>query len=262
MSKINHNTRMRNCEVCGQLFASKRIRTGRITYCSPECKRKRDSVMSVCKGCGKDFDSCKRDDGQHPKFCSRECFETHRSTWGKKFLDLKCVNCGKSYMVRKSKLFCSKDCRQKFMEDREPITCIKCKETRRAYEFPCVMKDGKIVNTKKCTKCKSEYVGPGRTKDSVKRNNFMTLYGITKEEYEAKIIEQGGKCALCGGDFTEPDAENPKKNRSLTACVDHSHKNGHTRAIVHFNCNLGLGLFGDSIEKLRMALAYLEKYGE
>jgi hypothetical protein len=89
----------------------------------------------------------------------------------------------------------------------------------------------------------------------------MYLYGITQEQYDEMYAAQGGKCALCGSEFTAIPGKH-SKGTELNLCIDHSHKDGHIRSMIHRKCNLGLGKFDDSIEKIEMALAYLKRYGE
>jgi hypothetical protein len=61
------------------------------------------------------------------------------------------------------------------------------------------------------------------------------------------IDRQGGYCIIC---FDKP-AEH----------VDHDHKTGKVRGVLCFNCNGGLGQFGDNIGKLESAIEYLKANG-
>lgn len=51
------------------------------------------------------------------------------------------------------------------------------------------------------------------SKNKVKNTRLLKTYGITLDEYNQKLKEQGGVCAIC---------KLPPKNRSL--CVDHLHE--------------------------------------
>jgi hypothetical protein len=80
--------------------------------------------------------------------------------------------------------------------------------------------------------------------------NRQYLYGVTPEEYEAKLAALGGQCAICGS------GEWPGKgNRPHT---DHDHETGRFRGILCGNCNNALGMFGEDPARLRAAAAYLE----
>lgn len=74
-------------------------------------------------------------------------------------------------------------------------------------------------------------------------------YGITKEQYDNLLQQQGGGCAICGR-TEEPDG------RKLS--IDHDHNTGDVRGILCNNCNNGLGSFGDDIEGMHKAINYLQ----
>jgi hypothetical protein len=74
-------------------------------------------------------------------------------------------------------------------------------------------------------------------------------YGITLAGYQALFDAQSGLCAIC---------QKPEKfKRSLS--VDPDHGTGEVRGLLCGDCNTSLGKFGDSIQVLRNAVAYLEK---
>jgi hypothetical protein len=54
-------------------------------------------------------------------------------------------------------------------------------------------------------------------------------------------------CSICRRGLSEKSAH-----------VDHDHTTGAVRAVLCFNCNGGLGQFGDNATRLRRAAAYLE----
>ncbi len=69
-------------------------------------------------------------------------------------------------------------------------------------------------------------------------------YGITADDADAMLEQQGGLCAIC--------ESAPAKH------VDHDHATGTVRALLCFNCNGGLGQFKDEPDVLRAAAAYVE----
>ena len=71
------------------------------------------------------------------------------------------------------------------------------------------------------------------------------LYGITKEEADAKLLAQSGLCPICKG---------PAKH------LDHDHRTGAVRSFLCRRCNTGLGCFKDDPTVLRKAADYLEKW--
>jgi predicted nucleic acid-binding Zn ribbon protein len=78
--------------------------------------------------------------------------------------------------------------------------------------------------------------------------NLRYLYGLSLDEYEAMLENQGRLCAICRTDQWGP--KGPQ--------VDHCHTNGHVRGILCTSCNNGLGRFRDDTDRLRSAIAYLE----
>ncbi len=77
-------------------------------------------------------------------------------------------------------------------------------------------------------------------------------YGITLDEYEAKLASQDNKCALCG-------KFEVIKGRRLA--IDHSHETGQIRDLLCSLCNKGLGLFQEDPTILLKAVEYLRKWG-
>jgi len=69
----------------------------------------------------------------------------------------------------------------------------------------------------------------------VRMRNAMRekLYGITIDQFEARLAAQGGVCAICRG--------LPAPGRQFH--VDHDHTTGAIRGILCQKCNGGLGCF-------------------
>jgi hypothetical protein len=78
---------------------------------------------------------------------------------------------------------------------------------------------------------------------------LLRKFGISLEQYFALLQKQGGGCAICGRKV------NVTKKRRMP--VDHCHKTNVVRGILCDHCNTALGLFQDSPDLLRRALAYL-----
>jgi len=86
------------------------------------------------------------------------------------------------------------------------------------------------------------------THDHVKRkynSTYMRKYGITLDAVNELKANQQSKCLICHNDYK--------------LYVDHCHTTGEVRGLLCNNCNTGLGMFGDSIDNLRGAIAYLNK---
>jgi hypothetical protein len=87
-------------------------------------------------------------------------------------------------------------------------------------------------------------------KNRKKRPNLLYRYGITSDEYDQLLVDQGGVCAVCG----LPETSNFKSRLS----VDHNHETGRVRGLLCNTCNRALGLLRDNPEVLRNAASYLE----
>ena len=75
-------------------------------------------------------------------------------------------------------------------------------------------------------------------------------YGITKPQFEKMLEEQSGLCGLCFEAL--PD------NLSFVY-IDHCHTQGHVRALLHKDCNTGLG-FLENDKFVANAFRYIEKH--
>lgn len=71
----------------------------------------------------------------------------------------------------------------------------------------------------------------------VREYELRNRYGITPEDYDRMLEEQGGVCAICEGAC-------PTGRR---LAVDHDHETGRVRGLLCVNCN--------------QRLAWLEQYG-
>lgn len=76
----------------------------------------------------------------------------------------------------------------------------------------------------------------------------LAKYGITLDQYNLMLDEQGGGCAICG-------AISNKNGKALF--VDHCHATGKVRGILCHRCNTGLGSFKDNATLVAKAAIYL-----
>lgn len=130
----------------------------------------------------------------------------------------------------------------------ETRVCLDCKEILPIEEFyPRPANRVRKVDAR-CKACYRAKQNGERGPDHHKRNNLKAKYGMTLEEYDEMLDLQGGGCAICGS------------TNSLV--VDHSHIDGHVRAIICQKCNIALGQADDSIERLRVMIQYLIERGE
>jgi hypothetical protein len=84
---------------------------------------------------------------------------------------------------------------------------------------------------------------------------LLKRYGLTLEAYEALLLKQGGKCAICGSE--KPSSRGGK----VRFAVDHHHETGVVRGLLCSSCNLGIGLFRENVQVLLAAIQYLNRHG-
>lgn len=131
-------------------------------------------------------------------------------------------------------------------------TCMKCKVLKPNLAFQ------KHTHTKdrlrhECRDCTSKYQKVQRVRyrgATSRRYNLKKLFGITTEQYDKMLHEQGGKCAICRTDQSGTE-------RSTYLCVDHDHETGKVRGLLCVTCNMGLGMFKDNVGLMAKAIDYL-----
>jgi len=92
---------------------------------------------------------------------------------------------------------------------------------------------------------------------SRRRDALIREHGLTPERFAQMVIDQGGKCAICG--------LSPRRQGTVTWVIDHNHDccPGETgcgdcvRGLLCNGCNRAMGMFGDDPDALLAAAAYL-----
>lgn len=79
---------------------------------------------------------------------------------------------------------------------------------------------------------------------------YQSTYGLTTQQVEDMKCAQAYKCALCGDEL----------GKTKDSHVDHNHTTGKVREVLCHHCNLGIGLFKESEERLQKAIEYLRKH--
>lgn len=77
--------------------------------------------------------------------------------------------------------------------------------------------------------------------------NRLRRTGVTEDQYQEKLKEQAGVCAICRGTCSKQLA------------ADHNHETGKFRGLLCNNCNRGMGHLKDDPFILRRAAQYLEE---
>jgi hypothetical protein len=84
-----------------------------------------------------------------------------------------------------------------------------------------------------------------------RKHDLRKKWKMTEAEYDHKLQEQGGVCAICGG-------QEIKKGWHMS--IDHDHATGKIRDILCSRCNVILGQARDSVPFLEKCIEYLKKH--
>ncbi len=88
--------------------------------------------------------------------------------------------------------------------------------------------------------------------DAQVNSHLKRKFGITLDDYNKMLKEQGGVCAVCGGP--------PSGRWKHRFHVDHDHVTGKVRGLVCFHCNAMMGNAHDGPAILEAGAAYLRKH--
>jgi len=151
-----------------------------------------------------------------------------------------CCLCGKTFTVPATgkghlQKFCSKSCQQgaRRAADREQKKRLRRDSPERERE---------LSRQRSKTPRRREYE---------RRRGLLRTFGLAMEQYRQMVAAQGGRCALCSSAET---------GRAEGWYVDHDHETDQIRGLLCLTCNSGLGLLGDSPERMLRAAEYIEKH--
>lgn len=155
---------------------------------------------------------------------------------------------------------------QRRLDERRGETkkCTRCGVTKPRTEFYKASGKREGMVKPRCKACDSELArqwfaeNKERSKETRHRWSLKNTYGITHEDYQRLLDEQGGVCAVCGED--EPN-EHGRTGTKFRLAVDHCHDTGRVRGLLCQKCNRAIGLLRDDSGLLRKAIDYLERGG-
>lgn len=89
---------------------------------------------------------------------------------------------------------------------------------------------------------------PEKQKRAMRNWHLKKKYGISLEQFEFMLRQQGFACAVCGSGDT---------GSGLDWNVDHCHATGKVRGLLCTGCNTGLGGFRDNAKIMKAAIKYV-----
>lgn len=93
-----------------------------------------------------------------------------------------------------------------------------------------------------------------RYQDNWKKHVLRYRYGITVDQYNKILKDQGGVCKICKK--VRLSAQQKRMG------VDHCHETDKIRGILCDWCNMGISKFADNVELMQEAIKYLQTNGD
>lgn len=87
------------------------------------------------------------------------------------------------------------------------------------------------------------------------RSMNLKKYGLTVEEYDVMVSNQGGVCASCKRVETHRN-----QFGVVSLAVDHDHETGEVRGLLCGRCNRALGLLWDDVKNIENLMNYRKGY--
>lgn len=144
--------------------------------------------------------------------------------------------------------------------------CLQCgrekaMEWNKKHRDLCLSRNKEYQKVKKekiSMRKKAKYISdPKKYSIQARKTMLKIKYGLSIEQYETLLNEQGGVCAICKRKET---VVSNKKGGIDSLRVDHCHNSLQVRGLLCQNCNFGLGHFKDNIVFLKSAINYLDKH--
>lgn len=135
--------------------------------------------------------------------------------------------------------------------------CTSCHEEKPLDAFSKRTQQGKVYLRSSCKACLAEKSRVWRRTSEAKQRSrlgCLTRKGISQEQYDAQLLAQGGRCAICRSDNPGKGYENWQIDHDHSCCTGCDKC---LRGLLCANCNKGLGFFLDEPERLSAAIYYL-----
>ncbi len=216
--------------------------------------------LASCLGCGISF----RKPKPRQVYCTVACSNKHlrgKNLTADGFVK-KCRTCWERLPLLHfaPKAWTCKGCEELRAQGRK--RCSTCRQVKDRTDFYTrVTRDGHSSQCKRCTldRCK-EYNARPEIKAKTRNRHLKTRFGISAEEYDRRLSDQGGVCDIC--------RRQPTDGRKLAVDHDHACCPGEiscgncVRALLCHYCNFALGAVGDDIAALSRMIDYLRKHRE
>ena len=137
-------------------------------------------------------------------------------------------------------------------------TCFQAKAKARSKADPTLRATARerarawlVANPERKRSNNRAYAAAGKKGPADRKSHLKRKFGLTLEDYDRMLADQGGGCAVCG---------DPPGKSALH--VDHCHESGRVRGLLCFRCNSAIGNLRDDPAIVAAALAYLTRHGD
>lgn len=89
-----------------------------------------------------------------------------------------------------------------------------------------------------------------------RQKSRLAKYSITSAEFDAMLITQDGRCAIC----RKAERIVRRTGKPLRLAVDHDHKTGKIRGLLCAHCNQAIGKLDDDPKLIRAAADYIDRH--
>lgn len=233
-------------------------------------------ITKSCAHCGTSFDLPYGNRSWARKYCGKTCLRkatSERASIKRRgvLVERQCKHCDALFMPSNvSQIYCSDPCGWRFRESlrtqlrRQRVRfCVACKGNIEPERNGNTTKCRPCSKTKRknrwCQTCGAELVGKQRKRctdcrrAAVRDFQRAAVYGLSIDEYQAIIART--RCDSCGDTIDT----NKRDGSGVIGHIDHDHITGNVRGYLCRYCNHALGNAKDSVERLRMLIAYLER---
>lgn len=146
--------------------------------------------------------------------------------------------CGLDFLAtQKHAIHCSAECKVRFrpkVADLDPVEAERQRANQREWQ--------------------RAYRQGSAGKERTRKSN-LAKYGMTLDDYDKMLADQGGVCASCGLPETGRN-----QHGIVSLAVDHCHTTGRIRGLLCMACNRTLGMLGENVDRVIALAVYAERW--
>ena len=136
-------------------------------------------------------------------------------------------------------------------------SCVECNKTRSRNRMAKLRETGAHLEAQyryeqgDAGRATRKRYNAGAGKVNSKKATLKNKFGMTLEQYDSLLIQQGERCAVCS---------TPRSELKRDLSVDHNHHTGKIRGLLCDNCNIALGHLKEDTERMINLIQYVETH--